>query len=58
MYYSDKSKINNELVRFGNQLGQALVKDIPDWSTMAPASMEAWFTSVVTMQSEFLSAKG
>jgi len=45
------------MVRFGNQLGQALVKDIPDWSTMNAASMERWFSSVVTIQTEVMSAE-
>lgn len=43
---------DNNLVRFGNQLGQALVVEIPDWSTMEASSMERWFTSIVTIQAE------
>jgi 2-polyprenyl-6-methoxyphenol hydroxylase-like FAD-dependent oxidoreductase len=43
---------DNNLVRFGNQLGQALVKEIPDWSKMDAASMEKWFTSIITIQTE------
>ena len=31
---------NNHLVEFGNQVGRARVKEIPDWSKMNPASME------------------
>ncbi len=46
---------NNRLVEFGNQLGRALVKEIPDWSKMNPTSMEKWFNSIVTIQTEFLS---
>ena len=46
---------NNRLVEFGNQLGQALVKEIPDWSKMNATSMEKWFNSIVTIQSEMFS---
>ena len=46
---------NNRLVEFGNQLGQALVKEIPDWSKMNPTSMEKWCNSIVTIQSEVFS---
>ena len=53
----ERTTANNNLVRFGNQLGQALVKEIPDWSKMDAASMEKWFTSIVTIQTEFLAAK-
>jgi 2-polyprenyl-6-methoxyphenol hydroxylase-like FAD-dependent oxidoreductase len=45
---------NNNLVRFGNQLGQALVTEIPDWSKMDTTSMEQWFTSIVTIKTEML----
>jgi 2-polyprenyl-6-methoxyphenol hydroxylase-like FAD-dependent oxidoreductase len=45
---------DNNLVRFGNQLGQALVTEIPDWSKMDATSMEKWFTSIVTIQTEML----
>ncbi len=45
---------NNQLVRFGNQLGQALVLDIPDWSTMDAVAMKAWFSGAVTIQSEYM----
>jgi len=49
-----QTKIDNNLVRFGNQLGKALVLEIPDWSTMNATSMEKWFTSIVTIQTELL----
>ncbi|MBI2802201.1 MAG: FAD-dependent monooxygenase [Gammaproteobacteria bacterium] len=42
----------NQLVRFGNQLGRALVEEIPDWSTMNAESMERWFTASVTIPAE------
>jgi 2-polyprenyl-6-methoxyphenol hydroxylase-like FAD-dependent oxidoreductase len=45
---------NNNLVRFGNQLGRALVTEIPDWSKMDATSIEKWFTSIVTIQTEML----
>ena len=54
---TDRTATNNNLVRFGNQLGQALVKEIPDWSQMDATSMEKWFTSIVTIQTELLPAK-
>jgi len=44
---------NNRLVEFGNQLGQALVKEIPDWSKMNATSMEKWFNSIVTISPKF-----
>jgi 2-polyprenyl-6-methoxyphenol hydroxylase-like FAD-dependent oxidoreductase len=47
-----RTESGNQLVRFGNQLGHALVKEIPDWSTMDAASMESWFTSLVTVKAE------
>jgi 2-polyprenyl-6-methoxyphenol hydroxylase-like FAD-dependent oxidoreductase len=47
-----QTAIDNNLVRFGNQLGRALVKEIPDWSKMDAASMEKWFTSIITIQTE------
>lgn len=46
----------NQLVRFGNQLGRALVKEIPDWSAMDAVSMERWFTSIVTVKTEIFTA--
>jgi len=46
--------VNNNLVHFGNQLGQALVVDIPDWSTMNVRDMEAWFNSIVTIKSDYI----
>jgi len=45
---------NNGLVEFGKQLGQALVLQIPDWSTMDSIAMEKWFTSIVTVKTEVL----
>ncbi|MBI3247701.1 MAG: hypothetical protein HYZ50_14450 [Deltaproteobacteria bacterium] len=48
---------DNNLVRFGNQLGKASVLEIPDWSRMDATSMEKWFTSIVTIQSEFFGGK-
>jgi 2-polyprenyl-6-methoxyphenol hydroxylase-like FAD-dependent oxidoreductase len=47
---------NRRLVEFGNQVGRARVKEIPDWSKMNPASMEKWFNSIVTIQREVSSA--
>ena len=52
-----QTEANNNLVRFGNQLGRALVKEIPDWSKMDASSMEKWFTSIVTIQTEMLDTK-
>lgn len=49
-----RTDTNNTLVRFGNQLGRALVLEIPDWSQMDAASMEQWFTSIVTIHTEVL----
>jgi 2-polyprenyl-6-methoxyphenol hydroxylase-like FAD-dependent oxidoreductase len=49
-----QTKTDNNLVRFGNQLGKALVQEIPDWSKMDATSMEKWFTSIVTIQTELL----
>jgi 2-polyprenyl-6-methoxyphenol hydroxylase-like FAD-dependent oxidoreductase len=49
-----QTETDNKLVRFGNQLGQALVTEIPDWSQMNAASMEKWFTAIVTIQTEML----
>jgi 2-polyprenyl-6-methoxyphenol hydroxylase-like FAD-dependent oxidoreductase len=42
-----RTQTNNKLVTYGNQLGRALVKEIPDWSTMDPISMQKWFSSIV-----------
>jgi 2-polyprenyl-6-methoxyphenol hydroxylase-like FAD-dependent oxidoreductase len=50
----ERTATNNGLVQFGNQLGQALVKEIPDWSNMDPVSMEKWFGGVVTIATEYL----
>ncbi len=44
---SDRTETNNKLVTYGNQLGRALVKEIPDWSTMDAGSMQKWFSSIV-----------
>ncbi len=52
-----RTAANNELVRFGNQLGEAFVTAIPDWSTMDVPAMEAWFNSVVTIRSEYIKAR-
>ena len=49
-----RTDTNNDLVRFGNQLGRALVLEIPDWSQMDARSMEQWFTSIVTIKTEVL----
>ena len=49
-----RTDTNNNLVKFGNQLGRALVLEIPDWSHMDAASMEQWFSSIVTIQTEVL----
>jgi hypothetical protein len=53
----ERTAANNRIVNFGNQLGRALVKEIPDWSKMNATSMEKWFTSIVTMQTEYLPTK-
>lgn len=53
----ERTETNNNIVKFGNQLGEALVKDIPDWSKMNATSMEKWFTSVVTIPTEYLPNK-
>lgn len=50
----ERTAHNNHLVRFGRQLGAALVTDIPDWSNMDAAAMERWFASAVTLQNDFL----
>lgn len=42
----------NHLVRFGNQLGRALVREIPDWSRMSTGEMASWFASAVTIDTE------
>jgi 2-polyprenyl-6-methoxyphenol hydroxylase-like FAD-dependent oxidoreductase len=53
--YSDsQTRSGNHLVRFGRQLGEALVTSIPDWSTMDVATMEVWFASIVTLRPEML----
>ncbi len=48
----DRTEVNNGLVLLGQQLGRALVTDIPDWSDMNAASMASWFTSIVTVKAE------
>jgi 2-polyprenyl-6-methoxyphenol hydroxylase-like FAD-dependent oxidoreductase len=54
---AERTVANNELVRFGNQLGQALVKAIPNWSEMDVNEMEQWFNSIVTIKSDYIAAK-
>ena len=53
----ERTAANNTLVRFGNQLGQAFVTEIPDWSEMDVPAMETWFNSVVTIRSEYIAAR-
>ncbi|HCU90416.1 MAG TPA: hypothetical protein DGR97_10750 [Gammaproteobacteria bacterium] len=53
---SERTATNNGLVQFGNQLGLALVQQIPDWSKMNPVSMEEWFSGIVTIATEYLPA--
>lgn len=48
---------NTQLLRFGQQLGHALVENIPDWSKMDAASMEKWFTGLVTVPAEIFRGK-
>lgn len=55
---AERTAANNELVRFGNQLGEAFVTRIPDWSQMSAAEMEAWFSAAVTIPSAYLLARG
>ena len=50
----ERTETNNRLVQFGNQLGRALVKEIPDWSTMDVAAMEAWFNRIVTIKTDYI----
>ena len=52
-----QTETNNNLVRFGNQLGRALVTEIPDWSSMDATGMEKWFTSIVTIRAEMLDSQ-
>jgi len=54
---ADRTAANNNLVHFGNQLGEALVVDIPDWSKMNLAEMERWFNSIVTIKSDYIASK-
>ncbi len=51
-----QTESGNKMVRFGNQLGRALVQEIPDWSTMNAAEMEGWFTACVTINTEMFDA--
>jgi 2-polyprenyl-6-methoxyphenol hydroxylase-like FAD-dependent oxidoreductase len=53
----ERTAANNELVRFGNQLGRAFVTEIPDWSQMGVPAMEDWFNSVVTIKSDYIAAR-
>lgn len=53
-YSRSQTLSGNHLVRFGRQLGEALVTSIPDWSTMDAASMQAWFSTIVTLRPEML----
>ena len=53
----ERTAVNNQLVRYGNQLGQAFVTAIPDWSQMDVAAMETWFNSVVTIRSDYIAAR-
>jgi len=53
----ERTATNNNIVKFGNQLGQALVKEIPDWSKMDATSMEKWFNSIVTIPTEYLPSR-
>lgn len=52
LWDASRTAMGNRLVRFGRQLGEALVTAIPDWSGMDAARMESWFKSVVTVESE------
>ncbi len=54
---TERTAANNELVRFGNQLGTAFVTAIPDWSEMDVPAMETWFNSVVTIRSDYIAAR-
>lgn len=47
LWDADRTETDNKLVTYGNQLGRALVKEIPDWSTMDATSMQKWFSSIV-----------
>ncbi len=54
---AQRTAANNQLVRFGNQLGRAFVTEIPDWSDMEVPAMETWFNSVVTIRSDYIAAR-
>jgi 2-polyprenyl-6-methoxyphenol hydroxylase-like FAD-dependent oxidoreductase len=51
---SARTAENNRLVAFGQQLGRAFVDEIPDWSAMDAAAMEAWYEAAVTIPSDYL----
>lgn len=53
-YSRSQTRSGNHLVRFGRQLGEALVTSIPDWSAMDAAAMSTWFSSIVTLRPEML----
>ena len=57
VWNASQTESGNKMVRFGNQLGRALVHEIPDWSTMNAAQMAHWFTSIVTIDTEMFSAR-
>ncbi len=52
----EQTASGNQMVRFGNQLGRALVLEIPDWSAMSVAEMARWFTASVTIEAELFDA--
>ena len=54
MWNTERTTANNNLVRFGNQLGRALVEEIPDWSQLDAAGMQKWYTSIVTIKSDYI----
>jgi 2-polyprenyl-6-methoxyphenol hydroxylase-like FAD-dependent oxidoreductase len=53
----ERTAANNELVRFGNQLGRAFVTEIPDWTHMDVPAMEAWYNAVVTIKTHYLATR-
>jgi len=54
---AQRTAANNQLVQFGNQLGEAFVTAIPDWSEMDVPAMETRFNSVVTIRSDYILAR-
>ena len=50
----ERAHANNQLVKFGNQLGDALVINIPDWSQMNEEEMKVWFSQAVTIASTYI----